>query len=295
MILSADALNLENAYQSCEVLARSHYENFPVASRLLAKKLRRPIAVIYAFARTADDIADEGDFTPQERLALLDNYWQQLEYIQNHTPVKDTLFIALEDTIRTHQLPIDLFFDLLKAFKQDVLKPDYANVQEILEYCQYSANPVGRLLLHLTHQDTEKNLLASDHICTALQLINFLQDLKSDIQFRNRYYLPQDQMQALAVSKQDLQAAKLNAQINLLIQNQWVLANDFIQKGAELGKHLPGIFGYEIRMMIVCAKIMLKQLNARQNVYQRPTIGYKHLPTILWHALSCQYQNYMLR
>ena len=295
MTSSIDALNLENAYQSCEALARSHYENFPVASRFLAKKLRRPIAVIYAFARSADDIADEGNFSPEERLVLLDNYWQALEQIQNKNMVSDPLFLALQDTIQTHQLPIGLFFDLLKAFKQDVEKKDYANEQEILEYCQYSANPVGRLLLHLTHQDTQNNLLASDNICTALQLINFLQDLQSDNQLRKRCYLPQDQMQALLVTNQDLQNAKINPQINQLIKNQWVLANDLIQKGAALGSQLPGIFGYEIRMMIVCAQIMLKQLNARQTVYQRPTIKYRHLPIILWHALSCQYPNYMLR
>jgi phytoene/squalene synthetase len=151
------------------------------------------------------------------------------------------------------------------------------------------------LLLHLTHQDTEKNLIASDQICTALQLINFLQDLKSDNQLRKRCYLPQDQMQALLVSNQDLQEAKTSPQITQLIKNQWALAKDLIQQGAALGMELSGFFGYEIRMMIVCAKIMLKQLETRETVYQRPVIGYKHLPFIFWHALACQYQNYMLR
>jgi squalene synthase HpnC len=291
----SDTLILEKAYQSCETLARSHYENFPVASRFLAKKLRRPIAVIYAFARSADDIADEGNHTPEERLVLLNNYWKNLENIQNRIPINDPLFLALAHTIQTHHLPIDLFFDLLKAFKQDVLKQDYANVQEILEYCRYSANPIGRLLLHLTHQDTDNNLIASDKICTALQLINFLQDLQSDNQIRKRCYLPQDQMQVLGVSNQDLQITKINPEINELIKNQWTLAKDLIQQGTLLGAQLPGIFGYEIRMMIVCAKIMLKQLDARQNVYQRPVISYKHVPFVLWHALACQYQNFMLR
>ena len=129
---------LQNAYAECLHMAQSHYENFPVASRLLPKHLRMPIAVIYAFARRADDFADEGDLSDEERIAALTDFSNKLDLIEQGKNGDDTTFIALADVIKQHQLPISLFHDLLTAFKMDVTKARYANFGEVMEYCRYS-------------------------------------------------------------------------------------------------------------------------------------------------------------
>ena len=194
-------LTLSEAYRNCQDLAAEHYENFPVASRLLPRRLRQPITVIYAFARTADDFADEGNRSPAERLQLLDDYETRLQRLLAGSPGSNPVFIALADVIKRYALPIGLFQDLLSAFSQDVTKQRYANYDEVLDYCRRSANPVGRLLLYLYNQAEAENLLLSDQICTALQLINFLQDLYQDYDEHNRIYLPQDEMRKYILQK----------------------------------------------------------------------------------------------
>lgn len=171
---------IKAAYAYCQKIAQNHYENFPVASFILPKRLRAPIAVIYAFARTADDIVDEGNETAIERLKNLDHFKSELDNIQ-HNKMTNPIFIALQHVISMHQLPIELFYDLLTAFKQDITQTDYQTFEEVLRYCRYSANPIGRLLLHLNGKASHENLLLSDNICTGLQLINFMQDLASDL------------------------------------------------------------------------------------------------------------------
>jgi squalene synthase HpnC len=183
------AHNLETAYRHCERLARSHCENFPVASWLLPRRLRRPIAVIYAFARTADDFADEGHYSAAQRLALLNGYGAKLQQLERGEATDDPLFIALADVIARYQLPLQLFYDLLSAFAQDVTKKRYTDFGELLDYCRRSANPVGRLLLHLSGNASAENLQLSDKICSALQLINFYQDLAQDFAENERIYL----------------------------------------------------------------------------------------------------------
>lgn len=262
----------KEAYQYCSKLAKSHYENFPVASFLLPKKLRQPISAIYCFARQADDFADEGEFSKEERLQKLDGFWQQLSNIENNIKVTDPLFIALEDTIHKFNLPIQLFYDLLIAFKQDVIKTRYDNFEEILNYCRYSANPVGRLLLHLTNNATEENLTASDKICTALQLINFLQDLEQDIQTRDRCYLPLDEMKNLGLSIDALKRKEEGPIIKQFIFDQTKKASDLLNAGSSLERSLKGIFGLEIRLIIAGGKVCLKKLYTRNSIYDRPTV-----------------------
>lgn len=157
-----------------------HYENFPVASLLVPPHLRRPIAVIYHFARSADDLADEGTDPPAARLAALAAYRAELERIAAGTLPQLPLFADLAQVIRDHKLPLQLFHDLLDAFAQDVVKTRYANYTELLDYCRRSANPVGRLVLHLFGRTESARLQESDAICTALQLINFWQDVAID-------------------------------------------------------------------------------------------------------------------
>jgi squalene synthase HpnC len=301
--------DLETAYLKCEKLARTHYENFPVASILLPKALRRPIAVIYAFARMADDIADEGTLPPSERLQQLDYYWQALENIEKimkkmkneHSSrneysvhqkptamgeTRDPLFIALQDILEKHpELPINLLFDLLRAFRQDVVKQSYDNFEEILTYCRYSANPIGRLLLHLFHQATPENLADSDAICTALQLINFLQDLHDDLVYRHRCYLPQDEMSRLNINKEQLIAQQNTDAIQQLITQQLLHAEQLFDKGNRLGKRLTGRFGFEIRLITVCGYQLIHALKKRKNVYSRPVIHFWHWPLLVWKAL----------
>jgi len=156
---------LERAYADCLATARSHYENFPVASWLLPRALRRPVAVIYAFARQADDIADEGDLAPEGRLARLAGFDQLLDGIAAGTPQTTSLGLALADVVGRHRLPIGSFRDLLSAFRQDVTCTRYADFGEVMDYCRRSANPIGRLLLHLLGRTDARDLACSDAIC----------------------------------------------------------------------------------------------------------------------------------
>ncbi len=279
-------LTLSEAYRYCQDLAAEHYENFPVASRLLPRHLRQPITVIYAFARTADDFADEGDHSPAERLKLLDDYEARLQRLLAGSPGSDPVFIALADVIKRYALPIGLFKDLLSAFSQDVTKQRYENFDEIMDYCRRSANPVGRLLLYLYDQTEAESLLLSDQICTALQLINFLQDLLQDFDEHNRIYLPQDEMRKYQVSEADLQNRVSNTAMRNLIQLQIQRARALLLAGAPLGNILPGRIGLELRMIIQGGMRILQKLkNNGGNVFLRPRLEKSDYLGMFWKAL----------
>ncbi len=277
---------LEQAYQHCQSIAARHYENFPVASRLLPKKLRRPISVIYAFARNADDFADEGELSKARRHQKLDDYSAKLSAIENAQAVDDPVFIALADVIRRHALPPALFHDLLNAFKMDVDKSRFANIDELLNYCRYSANPVGRLLLHLNGIATPENLRCSDAICSALQLINFYQDLQQDYHEQGRIYLPLDEMQQFGVSEDHLQQARSDAAMQALMTQQFQRARALLQQGAPLGQRLPGRFGLELRMIIHGGARVLDKLRRHHgDVFRRPRLGKTDMLAIMAKAL----------
>src|SRR5438270_4050002 len=177
-----------------------HYENFPVALLLVPRRWPGPVELIYRFARSADDIADEGDDPNDVRLSKLSVYRAELARIARGEPPQAPLFRDLANIVREYRLPLGLFGDLLDAFAQDVTKKRYANFAELLDYCRRSANPVGRLLLHLFKRTTESNLRQSDAICSALQLVNFWQDVDVDHTKDNRVYLPQSEMTRFGVS-----------------------------------------------------------------------------------------------
>jgi squalene synthase HpnC len=179
-------------------VAVGHYENFPVASLLMPRELRDPVKIIYRFARSADDFADEGADPPDVRLAKLDGYRRELR-----SP-SQPLFHDIQKIVREHELPLQLFVDLLDAFSQDVIKKRYASFAEVLDYCRRSANPVGRLLLHLFKRTTDSDLRRSDSICSALQLVNFWQDVEVDWRKDRRVYLPQDEMARYGVTEAHL-------------------------------------------------------------------------------------------
>ena len=280
---------LENAYAECLHMAQSHYENFPVASRLLPKHLREPIAVIYAFARRADDFADEGDLSNEERIAALNDFSEKLDLVEEGKEVNDTTFIALADVIKQHQLPISLFHDLLTAFKMDVTKERYANFGEVMEYCRYSANPVGRLLLHLNKETSTQSLGYSDAICSALQLTNFLQDISQDLEESNRIYIPQDEMEKYGVSEEDILNKITNDASRKLIAFQIARTARLMQSGAALGKILKGRMGLELRMTIMGGSRILYKLNQQNDdVFSRPRLSKWDIGWVIWKAIRAK-------
>jgi squalene synthase HpnC len=246
-----------------------HYENFPVASWVLPARLRRPVELIYAFARSADDFADEGDLPPQERLGRLAAYAAELDRIEAGLPPVHDLFVRLAPVIQRHALPTQLFRDLLSAFAQDVTKHRYADFGEVMDYCRRSANPVGRLLLHLYGETGPRSLAYSDGICASLQLINFLQDVEIDYR-KGRIYLPQDEMRNYGVTEQQIAAGDTGGGWNRLMRHQIERAWRMLQAGAPLGRVLKGRIGLELRMIVLGGERILSQLHATDaDVFRR--------------------------
>src|SRR3954451_20857788 len=239
-------------------MAVGHYENFPVASLLLPATLREPVEIIYRFARNADDFADEGDDAPELRLEKLNGYRRQLDV------PSEPLFHQLRKVIREHGLPDGLFRDLLDAFSQDVTKKRYATYTEVLDYSRRSANPVGRLLLHLFKQTSDSDLRASDAICTALQLINFWQDVDVDYAADNRVYLPLDEMARFGVSELHLIEKTCDEAWKSLLAFQVARSRALMMSGASLGRKLPGRIGLEIRATVQGGLKILQKIEAAE-------------------------------
>lgn len=266
----------------------THYENFPVASLLCPPALRAPIAALYHFARTADDLADEGDASPEQRLADLAVYAHDL---QSGLPSArwESVFAPLRGVIKTHALPLSLLLDLLDAFAQDVRKTaaaqGYATQDELLDYCRRSANPVGRLLLHLYGVADEDSLHRSDDICTALQLINFWQDLSVDIP-RGRHYLSDQACAVHCALRQDIQSLRLTPAVQQLLQAQAKEARARMLRGAPLAKRIPGRAGWELRLVVQGGLRILDKIDALQgrNLTQRPRIRVWDAPLMLLRA-----------
>jgi squalene synthase HpnC len=277
---------LEQAYTECQALARKHYENFPVGSWLLPRALRRPVTVIYAFARTADDLADEGDLAPAERLAGLQKLDAMLDGIAVGTTQNDFIGRALADVITRHRLPISLFHDLLEAFRQDVTKTYYENFGEIMDYCRRSANPIGRLLLQL-HGDTDARHLAySDAICSALQLINFYQDLHQDYLENGRIYIPRDELQRFDIREDQFRDQRTDFALQRLMHLQYERAQRLLLSGAPLAKHVHGRFGFELRLIVLGGHRVLQQLMRNpQDAFTRPRLKPADWLWMVWHAV----------
>jgi phytoene synthase len=254
-------------------MAVEHYENFPVASILLPKRLRRAVEIIYHFAREADDIADEGNLTNEVRLAKLDEFRAELQRIERGDKTLTPLFSAVAEIVQTHQLPIQLLHDLLDAFSQDVIKKRYANFDELLDYCRRSANPVGRLLLHLYDAATPQNLLYSDQICTSLQLINFWQDVKKDYAIA-RIYIPLDEMARFGVTEAQISAGEVDGAWQTLMNFQILRAREMMHDGAPLGSILTGRIGLEMRLIIAGGNRILSKLeSAKYDIFNnRPVL-----------------------
>ncbi|GAB1393233.1 squalene synthase HpnC [Rhodocyclaceae bacterium] len=266
-----------------------HYENFPVASLLMPANLRPAVQAIYAFARSADDFADEGDLPAKERLRLLAGYQAELDRIERGEPTNHPIFQRLRPHIAAFGLPLSLFRDLLDAFIQDVSKDRYADFAELMDYCRRSADPVGRLLLHLFGAATPENLRRSDAICSALQQINHWQDVGIDIDKNEngRIYLPQDEMARFGVTEETLRRRLASADFCALMRFQVDRARALMLSGAPLGRDLPGRIGLEIRTIVAGGLRILEKIEAVGfDVFKhRPVLGLLDWPRILWKAL----------
>ena len=267
----------------------SHYENFPVATLLCPPHLRPAIAAIYWFARTADDIADEGIAAPQTRLDDLAAYRADLMATAAGLPPSPRwshVFGPLGPMIRQFELPVDLMADLLSAFEQDVIKPRYASQAELLDYCRRSANPVGRLLLHLYGVRDAASLLESDCICTALQLINFWQDLGLDIAC-GRIYLPADSWAAHGVDETQLLRLDSNPNTINLIAAHVRQAGVMMRKGSPLVKKVPGRGGWELRLVVQGGLRIVDKIEALgfDTLRRRPKLGAWDVVVMGWRAL----------
>ncbi len=256
-----------------QAIGVDHYENFPVASWVLPSRLRRPVELVYWFARRADDFADEGDAPAAERLRQLADFGRELDRIEAGTPSDTPLFQALAPVIREHRLPIGLFRDLLSAFSQDVTKQRYADFGEVMDYCRRSANPVGRLLLHLYGETAPRSMAYSDGICSSLQLINFLQDIEIDYR-KDRIYLPQDEMTKFRITESQIARGDASGTWWPFMQFEIERARKLLQSGAPLGLALPGRIGLEMRTIIAGGETILRKLHqAKGDMYtQRPRL-----------------------
>jgi squalene synthase HpnC len=271
----------------------SHYENFPVASVLCPPRLRPAIAAIYHFARTADDLADEGDASAAQRLAALAQYRADLLAIagdQAHSGQWPQVFEPLQRVLQDFQLPLPLLADLLDAFAQDVrytaAQRRYRDDAELLDYCTRSANPVGRLLLHLYGITEALSLTQSDRICSALQLINFWQDVSSDVA-RGRWYPSVQAMAAHGVSDADLQPDSQSDNARQLMAAYAAQARALMQAGAPLACRIPGRAGWELRLVVQGGLRMLDKIEAINFATwrTRPKLTARDVPLMLWRAL----------
>jgi len=283
--MNPHADTVARAYRQCRNLVKSHYENFPVATLLLPRQLRNPIAAIYSFARTADDIADEGDLSGQARIAALRLFGEKLDGLKLDNDEHEYIFIAVADTVQQFGLPQYLFHDLLSAFTQDVTTKRYANYDELLDYCRRSANPVGRLLLYLTGQASDENLRHSDCICSALQLINFLQDMHQDKLENDRIYMPLHDLARFEVSERHFQDAISDHTMNRLFEFEVERAKALLLQGASLGLRLNGRFGMQLRMMIGGGMMICQHLEKLKNCFDRPRLTRRDWLSLLKYAI----------
>jgi len=309
--------SVAGAYAACERIACQHYENFPVASRLLPAPMRPHIAAIYAFARAADDFADEGDLAPAERLALLDDWGNRLKASagagsesrlappkpnrgsdvrqtiairgasEGGNPQADAIFLALGETLRAHALPLSLFEDLLHAFRQDVTTTRYETWADVMAYCRNSANPVGRLVLRVAGRVDPRLDRASDAVCTALQLTNFWQDVERDWQ-KGRLYVPREACDRFGAREADLNARVLTPAWRNVLSDMVARTRALFDEGRSVCDSVEGRLRYELRFTWLGGRRILDRLEqAGFDVFtSRPVLTAADVPGLLWDAVA---------
>lgn len=285
---------LGRAYATCARFASEHYENFPVASWLLPAAMRPHVAAVYAFARVADDFADEGDRTESDRLGLLDA-WLACLHGASHPDCgasglpRETsdVFTALRATIRTCDLPVSLFEDLLSAFRQDVTTRRYESWLDLLDYCRRSANPVGRLVLRIGGYRDQALDRSSDAVCTALQLTNFWQDLQRDW-LKGRLYLPLDACRRAGADFADLDAGRITPPWHDVLKRAASTTANLFEEGRIVCSRVPGRLGLELRVTWLGGRRVLERLERSGfDVFRhRPTVGPADAPVLLGRLLK---------
>lgn len=278
-------MNKDSAYKSALQFAKSHYENFPVVSFLILKELRKHVAIIYWFARTADDFADEGNLSAEERLKRLNEFEENFNNLMKGN-YKSEYAYALHQTIIEKKLNPQHFTNLLQAFKQDVIKKRYNNFDELLDYCRNSANPVGRLILELHDIRNEKANGYSDKICTALQLTNFLQDIDLDLQ-KGRIYIPEDESHHYDVSKNMFEDRKINLNFKQLIEFNVNRTQNLFDEGKNLINFLPGRLKFEIKWTILGGEAILEKIRKNNyEVFRRPSLSKMDFVKLFFKSLK---------
>ncbi len=261
-----------------------HYENFPVASWLMPAALRPAVRAIYRFARTADDIADEGHAAPEERLAALGALRAQLQAIEAGAPSD---WPDLAAAVSEHRLALPLFYDLLSAFSQDVVTMRYDSFEMLLAYCRRSANPIGRLLLQLFRRSEDTRLRQSDAICSGLQLANFWQDIALDWR-KGRVYLPQSDLTAFGVGEEHIARGTVDERWRSLMAFEVQRTRDLLHRGAPLARALGGRVGLELRLVVQGGLRILERIDAVDgDVFgRRPTLSARDWTLMGWRALQ---------
>jgi len=289
---------LAAAYASCARDSRQHYENFPVASLLLPGHMRPHVAAVYAFARAADDFADEGQRSADERVDLLDGWLTRLRHAASgdepdsqvrpgEPPHAHAIFLALGASIKSCSLPVVLLEDLLSAFRQDVTVTRYATWTDLLDYCRRSANPVGRLVLRIAgHSDSQMDAW-SDAICTGLQLTNFWQDFKMDYD-RGRIYLPREEQRTHGAREEELCASVVAPSWEKALGAAVVGTRKLFEAGKPLCDNMRGRLKYELRATWLGGTRILDRLAASpvDAVSRRPTLGIVDAPWFAWKLLT---------
>lgn len=292
-------MRLEDAYAACTRLAQSHYENFPVASRLLPARMRPHVAAVYAFARLADDIADEGDVDQAVRHRRLDEWTRRLhasvagrDDSENASsldaPTRElapAVFTATAHTIRATELPMALFDDLVSAFRQDITVTRYDSWSALFDYCRRSANPVGRLVLRIGGWHSPDLEVASDAVCTALQLTNFWQDLAIDWR-RGRLYVPAEEHARARASLDALDRGELTDEWREALSRSAVRTRELFDRGRAVCDGVTGRMRYELRATWLGGVRILDRLEAsRFDVFhERPSLGMSDVPALAWGA-----------
>lgn len=272
---------INSAYKNSLSFAKAHYENFPVILFTVPKKIRKHIAIVYQFARQADDLADEDSISQNERLNLLNEY--ENDFIETlNGKFKNDFWLALKNTIDLFRIDKQLFLDLISAFKQDVVKNRYESDNEILDYCKRSANPIGRILLKIFNIENKDAIIASDKICTALQLTNFYQDVSIDIK-KNRIYVSNEMLKKYLINEKDFYELIYSEKIKLLFQELTEKTLKMFEEGKVIQKYVPKSFLIQMRMTILGGeKILYKIIENDYDVFnKRPKLNKKDFLLIL--------------
>ena len=268
----AEPVPIHLAYRVCEDIARTHYENFPVASGFIPAERRIALAAIYAFARQADDVADAAA-PSADRLRALDSIEEALLRAMDGAP-RGAVFTALADAVERHRLPVEPFLDLLGAFRLDARDATFESWDDLLAYCRGSANPVGRLVLALYEIEDPEALRASDAVCTALQLTNFWQDLGQDLK-RGRLFFPLEDLARFGLDRGGLRRPPARAGLTRLLTHECRATRDLFARGMPILRMTPALLSLHLRATIAGGRAILRAVERLgwRVLEQRPIIN----------------------